>query len=444
MNRRRAAEPSPHTLSQGGAGRALSVPSRFILYTVLGGATFGMLQFGEVIACKSLGAAPWALTILTMTMPIANFTSIWWGRILVGTDQRRTLRIAGLLGASVLASGVLLGKVAHLIVMYFLYYLCVALLIPAENRVLQQHIPASRTGRLMGTASGIRMVVGALVAAGAGAYLEAVAFGYRHLYLAASLTALSAFLLLGTVPTGTTNGEGPDRLGWRFLLGPLKKAAALLKRRPDYFRFEAAFMLYGIAFMMTMPVIPLYLVEDLKLDYGPIGIARGMIFSFSQAFSIPLFGRWFDRSTPHRMAVVTFLILAAFPPLLIAAGNLQGRECFLLTSLAFAVFGVGMGGLSILWCLSSLRFAGSEDAGVYHSVHVAATGIRGVFAPFLGLAAMEVFGKSGALAASSLLWVLASAAMIAVRIWDFRSGAWRSLRSEAAPFWQRPPGAGGL
>ena len=89
-----------------------------------------------------------------------------------------------------------------------------------------------------------------------------------------------------------------------------------------------------------------------------------------------------------------------------------------------------MSGIMVLWSLSSLRFAGNEDAGVYHSVHVAATGVRGMFAPLLGYLIMSVFGKTTALLTSSVLWIVASLMMIVMRKWDIRTGENRSLHAQ--------------
>jgi len=408
------------------------VPRRFILYACLCGAAFGILQFGDVIARKTLGASELAVTLLSMTFPIANFTSIWWGRLLVGRDQRPAVLGAGLFGFAILSTGFFLATVPHLIGLYLFYYLTFALIIPAENRILQQHVRAGKIGRLFGVANGMRMVTSAGVAALAGYYLEKVAGGYHHLFVIAALLGLLGVWQIGSVRTGAKNNETAEPLSFSIIAGPLKKAAHLLRRRPDYFRFEAAFMIYGMAFMLLLPVIPLYLVDDLGFGYKTIGFVRGGVHLLAIALSIPVFGHLFDRSTPHRIAVGSFLTLAVFPVLLLGAGRLEGSARLNLVVAAFAVFGIGLGGLSVLWSLSSIRFAGREDAGVYHSVHVTATGIRGLFAPLLGYFVMTTWGKREALFLAACLWVLSALAMIGARLWDKKTGHARDLSAKAA------------
>ena len=234
---------------------------------------------------------------------------------------------------------------------------------------------------------------------------------------------------MASIPTGRGSWGDPLPFDHRIIIGPLRDVVRLLRQRPDFLRFEAAFMIYGVAFMMLMPVVPLYLVDDLRLSYATIGLARGTVCQLFMIIAIFIFGRWFDRSTPHRMAVSIFLLLAFYPLALLAALPLAGTWRDAAIYMAFAVFGVAMSGITVLWSLSSLRFSGGEDAGVYQSVHVAATGLRGMTAPLLGYMVMIHFGKPTAFIISSVLWVTASAAMVLMRKIDIRRGQNRSLRA---------------
>ena len=56
--------------------------------------------------------------------------------------------------------------------------------------------------------------------------------------------------------------------------------------------------------------------------------------------------------------------------------------------------------------MSSIYFAGAEDAAMYQSVHVTMTGIRGLIAPVLGLLLMKFIGITAVfvVAAGFLLW----------------------------------------
>ncbi|NQU06190.1 MAG: MFS transporter [Calditrichaeota bacterium] len=391
---------------------------------------FSMLMFGEVIARKSLGASEFTVTLLTMTMPVAALTSIWWGRLLVGRNQRKILLFFGAIAYLALSSGLFLGSVSHILAMYVIFYLFNALMTTAENRILQQHIPSKVTGKLFGLASGMRTGIAAMFSVFAGFYMDHVTNGFRHLYVLIAFIGFLGLTQVASIKTHRIEGAESIPLNHRMLLEPLQKLIQLLKRRPDFLRFEAAFMIYGIAFMMTLPVIPLFLVDDLKFDYGTIGIVRGMIPQLVMIMAIPIIGRFFDRSTPHRMAVVFFFMLAFFPVFLLLSAQLEGILRTVMVCIAFGLFGITMSGIILLWSLSSLRFAQNEDVGVYHSVHVAATGVRGTFGPLLGYLVMTTMGKTTALLASSVLWLISSFAIILVRKWDIRKEEFQSLRTK--------------
>ena len=194
-------------------------------------------------------------------------------------------------------------------------------------------------------------------------------------------------------------------------------------------RYEIAFMLYGIAFLMILPVVPIFLVDDLALDYKTIGLAKGTVFQVIMILGIPLFGRWFDRSTPHRTSAVSFASGILFPLTLLLALYVPDTMRVSVVFISFIFFGITMSGINVIWNLSSMRFAGEkEDAGIYQSVHLSATGIRGLFAPLLGYFVMHFLGKQAALLISSCLWLIAAFAMILARWIDIRKGSNYSLR----------------
>lgn len=400
---------------------------RFLTFSTLAGAVFPMLHMGEVIARKSLGSEGILITFLSMTMPIASIASIWWARLLVGRNQAKFLLYTGIVAYLALLTGIFLDNMAHMLAMYMIFFLANALTIPATNRILQQHITPSRIGRLVGVSSGLRMGLAVVMSFGAGKYMDAVEGGFRHIYAVAAVAGAIGIWQLSRIQTQTVEGSERQYVNKSLFLNPIKKVIQLLRRRKDFFRFEIAFMFYGIAFMMTLPVVPLYIVDDLGLSYTEIGLAKGTVPQLIMLICMPIFGRWFDRTTPHRLSVIIFMMLSLYPVLLLTAGKFEGSAQLLMVFVAFGTFGVAMSGVLILWSLSSMRFAGNEDAGVYHSVHAAATGVRGLFAPMLGYVVMTYFGKSTALLCSSAIWLFASALMLIMRRIDVKRGEAHSL-----------------
>ena len=79
-------------------------------------------------------------------------------------------------------------------------------------------------------------------------------------------------------------------------------------------------MIYGMAFMMLSPVVPLYFTEQLELSYEQISAARVLIASLGVAGLGPLMGRLMDATGPVRLCILSFAVLGIYPLALAAAG----------------------------------------------------------------------------------------------------------------------------
>jgi len=379
---------------------------RFIWAMILQGPLFAALQFGEVVARKSFQASALSITVLTMTMPIVSLSALWWGQILKGRDQRKALFVSGLLGSVAIMSCYWTQGVGHLIVAYALSYLAYAVLLTGQNRVLQQHVDKKNRGGIFGLSNSFRMALAAVVSLIAGWWMDTHVEGYRHLFLFGGFIGFISILLFSSIPT---SNKDPliEKTKINFI-DPLVNSWKLIKRRPDLLRFEIGFMIYGVAFMMTLPVVPIFLVDDLQLDYTTIGFARGAIQQLLMIPALFIFGRIFDKITPHLLAGRVFLLLTLYPLFLVLATVLPIEIRIFSVYAAFAALGVAMGGVSIVWHTGSVRFAAEEDAGEYQAVHVAATGVRGSFAPLLAYVAMNYIGKPMTLLITMVLWFVSA------------------------------------
>ena len=80
-----------------------------------------------------------------------------------------------------------------------------------------------------------------------------------------------------------------------------------------------------------------------------------------------------------RLSSWVFFTIALFPLLLAFA---QWHLWWFYA--AFFLYGVGQGGSHLVWTMSGLYFAGSEESSRYTGVNVAMAGLRGAVAPPLG------------------------------------------------------------
>ena len=88
--------------------------------------------------------------------------------------------------------------------------------------------------------------------------------------------------------------------------------------------------------------------------------------------------------------------------------------------LSHAVFAATM---SLLWFIGSAYFSNDDNAANYQSVHLTLTGMRGLFAPLLGVFFYEVFGFTWTFGIA----VFSLAMAIILMFWSMKN---RAIRSE--------------
>ncbi|MDA7765956.1 hypothetical protein N8917_01295, partial [bacterium] len=109
-------------------------------------------------------------------------------------------------------------------------------------------------------------------------------------------------------------------------------------------------------------------------------------------FAIPIWARLLDR-----MHVISFRAIHSWAFVLASLLFLIAVEFHLLPLLfiASAMLGIGFGGGMLAWNLGHQHFAPPHRDSQYMSVHVMLTGLRGLFAPFLGVAIFTAFAANG-------------------------------------------------
>ena len=164
-------------------------------------------------------------------------------------------------------------------------------------------------------------------------------------------------------------------------------------------------MVYGLAYMIVQPVIPIFLVDEIRVQYAQAAIARGLIFWGIIAFASPAFGRLLDRWNAVRISWIGFATLAFFPLALAASRTVFGAYA------AFGIYGFAMSAVSIAWTMGPILFAKERDAAAYMGVHVTMVGIRGLVGNPLGLLLLETVGSRAAFCVASALFAAAAVLM---------------------------------
>jgi MFS family permease len=381
--------------------------------SLFNGVVQSLNQTQDIIARKALHATAVQLTIMAMIWPVSNLLSIWWGRLFEKSSHKsRYFILVGVLGRLTLIYGLWLTGMNEFMLLLGLMFSFNSVLIPAQNSIYQRNIDSRRRGKVYGYAVSAGLVITVGFTFLAGRLLDIHEQSYRLILAMTALAGFISALLLSFVkiqePEQQAKRPAADWIS--SLRDPLKQTLALLKANKPFASFERSFSIYGMGFIILQPVLPIFLVDMLKLSYTGNFVAKGIISQLPMLFLSPYLGKWHDKLHPFRFISVFFGLLALFP-LLILLSSLTLKwhlASVVIVYLAYLVFGLAMTGVNIAWNMGSIFFAGQEDAGVYQSVHVTLTGIRGIAAPLLALLLLNTLGLTSVFIASACFLITAS------------------------------------
>ena len=387
----------------------------------------GYILFPFVLR-KSLDAPGGLVTVAVTLETTAMLLALYWGQLMIRGGRRRWLFWGGLGGRVILLLTLFVRTDVQFTVLVGVVHVFAALVYPAQNGILQANIRAERRGRVFGWGALVQNLAMAAASVGAGRLLDQDPGSFRYLYPICGCLGFVYPLILSRLPRPHGDGThdpagvftvprlplGPVR--WRRLTGalvtPFKEAAATFRADRAFLWFESNFMIYGVAYMMLVPVVPLFFVNVLDLSYAQISSARVLIASLGVAALSPLAGRLMDRLNPVRLSSLSYAVVSLYPVSLAVGTLLFPTRPDYGAYLAFAVYSVGMSGVNVTWNMGSIAFAPSGQGGYYQGIHVAMVGIRGFLGPAIGFTVLRLLGYREVFLLSALIFLLACASSV--------------------------------
>lgn len=384
----------------------------------------GMILFPFVLA-KSLTAPAWQVTLSVVMETTGMMLALYWGQLMVHGGRRRGLFWSGLLGRVVVVATFWVSTSGQFLWMLGAVYFFTALVYPAQNGILQQNIHPSRQGQVFGWGALVQHLTAAVCSLAVGAVLNRDPDNFRYVYPVIGLVGFVFPLVLAGLPRpdGDQTVDPPryftvprlplGSVKWRRLPGalvqPFREAVATFSADRDFAWFEGNFMIYGIAYMMLIPVVPLFFANELNLSYQEISSSRVLIGSIGVALLGPASGRLMDRIHPVRMSTISFGTISLYPATLAVGALIGAADPALAAYVAFGVYSVGMAGVNVTWNVGSLAFAPKGQGGYYQGIHVTMVGIRGVLGPAIGFVVLKTLGYREVFALAFLIFLLAAA-----------------------------------
>jgi len=300
--------------------------------------------------------------------------------------------------------------------------------------VLRHVYPQRSRGRAYGMITSAMWLGGALASYGIGAWLNIEPDAFRaYLPIAAVLQLMGiGILLLLSRATGAfqEGAAAPGRpLAWSTLLAPIVNMRQVLKADRTFYRYEAAFMTYGIGWMICYALVPLLVTDKLKMNYEEVANSTQVAVLLAMVVLLIPAGWLIDRIGPSRTSGLSFALLTVYPIGLVLARNP------LELAIVSGVYGVAAAGVNVGWMLGPVSLAPTAaQVPQYVAIHSTLVGLRGTLFQGLGVLLYTVSG--------SFLWPLLVAAVsfawAAVQMWRLHGRIAEAKRSQIGA----PTGAG--
>jgi len=384
-----------------------------------------MLQ--EVILKKSLLSSDFQVTILIFLTSSAFLFSIYGPEIINrSNNQSRTI-----------ISMAVFSRLFLLIIPLFetpnFFIFCIAamsytdsLIKPSWNTVFKHNYTDDRRSTLYSYASSFYTIAVLVITTLLGYLLDLNYQLYKIFYPIAGIFDILAYINLAKmIKMGNLNvshevkkftGVTTSKLFKDIIILPVRNLLRIFKENKPFLRFEIYFFLYGMAFMIASPAVPIFLVQYLNLEYTPISIAKGLVFYTATILFTPVMGRIHGVGNPTRFCGYLFLSLIFYPLLMLSIkyfgidNHIISPESLLYFTFFF--FGIVMSGVTMSWNLSSIYYAPHSEVANYQAVHITLTGVRGSFAPFIGYLILKFISIEATFIVSSFFFLLAGIMML--------------------------------
>ena len=248
---------------------------------------------------------------------------------------------------------------------------------PVLLDIYTKNYPPNQRGHYMKYPNVLSAISAILFGFIGGKFLDANIENFTIIFIIMAIVAIAAGLIVKAIPSEPFSR---DNIG-----NPLQSISLIWKDKL-FGSMLGAWMILGIGNLICLPIRYEYLANSkygLDIDNTQIALIMIAIPALSKILSTFLWASLFDK-----LKLITtrnlnnwFFLLSVILFFL--------SDKLILICIASAFQGIALGGGKLFWNLWVTKIASPKKASSYMSVHMALTGIRGSFAPFLGYAILE-------------------------------------------------------
>jgi len=396
-----------------------------LIFSIIDGIILGALALNEFVLIKSLNGSNLQLVLL-VEFGVALLTfSIFMNELLQRTkNKKKMLRIISLITRLPLLfiyffpsdfESITFFHQSAFLIIFLIYFSASPLIFPSINQLLKDTYSQKNFGQLYGISGSVNKIIMLIVTFAFGFWLDYDNFSFRYLYPILGILSIFSIFILTKIKF--VNYENQYN---HTFLNSLKKSRKRMKKimfeNKPYRDFEMSFMFYGFAWLLSSAVITLYFENRLELNYSSIAFYKNS-YNLIAIILMPVLGQVLGKIDPRKFGIYTFvsmllflffMALTEFIPQHFFLFNIKIYYTLVISHIFYGFFAACM---ALLWYIGSSYFCKNEDVANYQAIHLTLTGVRGAFAPFLGIFFFNLIGYTGvfALGIVSLIisiWIL--------------------------------------
>ncbi|MFC2128397.1 MFS transporter [Bacteroidota bacterium] len=383
------------------------------VYSIIEGIIAGVLALNEFVLIKSLKGTDYQIGILFQLSVIVLIISIVFNELLKNfKNKKKLLRIIGIITRMPLVLLIFFPKDMAILAnsstyqifflaVFLIYFLANPFIFPTINLFLKNSYQHSNFGKLYSwstTANKVVMLVATLLF---GILLDYDNYAYVYVYPSLAVLGIISIFLLSRIKFKSNEDVIKKQSIKYSIIDSGKNMLRIIKTNKPYRDFEIGFMLYGFAWMTTVAVITIFFDKVLHLNYSSVAFYKNS-YNIIAIFLLPVFGKLIGKIDPRKFAIYTFLFLLlhlfflALTQFFSFNFEFLGIKVYYSLIVAYISYGLFAATMALLWFIGSAYFCKDKEAAHYQSIHLTLTGVRGLFAPLLGVLFYKLIGFTGA------------------------------------------------
>lgn len=365
-----------------------------------------------ILARKRFGAGEWETVLITATPTIFFSLSIFWNDYFSRRGFGRYMGTYWVLACLPPAFIALANNYWGLLIPHLVACIGGAGFHPAAGGLIRTLYPERTRGRIYSFVWGSSMFFGAGAGLVIGHLMDGNPDAFRVFFPVAATLQLAGVLVFTRL--SRVSGNTASRVvlrddaelslaqRWRRLTAPVAHMGTILKGDPTFARYEAAYMTYGVGWMICYALLPILVTKKLNLSYDSIAESTHVAYWLAMTAMVVPAGLLMDRIGAARSTGLSFALLTLYPLGLIFAGD---AHQLMIVSI---VYGCAHAGANVGWMLGPVSLAPSPDkVPQYVAIHATLVGIRGKLFQFAGMGLFTLthsYALPLALAGGAFLW----------------------------------------